>query len=61
MVAVQSVSLEDVNSHNNSESCWVVISDGVWDVTDFLPAHPGGADGRHIQSHSTMPILRFLT
>jgi L-lactate dehydrogenase (cytochrome) len=48
MTAVQSLSLEDVNSHNNSESCWVVISDGVWDVTDFLPAHPGGADGKQI-------------
>ncbi|KAI5296740.1 hypothetical protein KEM55_005672, partial [Ascosphaera atra] len=29
--------------HNNRSSCWVVIHGKVYDVTDFLPEHPGGA------------------
>ncbi|KAH7062982.1 cytochrome b2 [Paraphoma chrysanthemicola] len=44
MAAAAPLSLDAIKSHNNRESCWVVISDRVWDVTDFLGAHPGGAD-----------------
>ncbi|CCM00903.1 uncharacterized protein FIBRA_02949 [Fibroporia radiculosa] len=35
-------SLQEVAQHNASSSCWVVINNKVYDVTDFLPAHPGG-------------------
>lgn len=30
--------------HNTRESCWVILYGNVWDVTDFLPNHPGGAN-----------------
>lgn len=40
------LSLEDVRAHNSRESCWVVIENHVWNVTDFLTSHPGGADGK---------------
>jgi L-lactate dehydrogenase (cytochrome) len=33
---------EEVAKHNSIESCWVVIRDKAYDVTDFLNAHPGG-------------------
>lgn len=37
----------EVAKHNTSDSCWVIIGkDGqknVWDVTKFLPSHPGGS------------------
>ncbi|KAI0732264.1 FMN-dependent dehydrogenase-domain-containing protein [Fomitopsis betulina] len=36
-------SLEEVAKHKHSSSCWVVISDKVYDVTEFLPEHPGGS------------------
>ncbi len=36
--------LEDVALHNNKErGVWVTYKDGVYDVTDFLEMHPGGA------------------
>nr|VWP00836.1 Uncharacterized protein [Ganoderma boninense] len=35
-------SLDEVSKHNSSSSCWVIISNKVYDVTDFLPDHPGG-------------------
>ncbi|TCD67032.1 hypothetical protein EIP91_000652 [Steccherinum ochraceum] len=37
------LSLQQVAEHNNSKSCWVIIKNKVYDVTDFLPDHPGGA------------------
>ncbi|BFZ61783.1 hypothetical protein YB2330_002859 [Saitoella coloradoensis] len=35
---------KEVAKHNNKESCWVIISGNAYDVTDFLPDHPGGAN-----------------
>lgn len=32
-----------VARHNTSDSCWVVLYGHVYDVTDFLPSHPGAA------------------
>ncbi|KGO56442.1 Alpha-hydroxy acid dehydrogenase, FMN-dependent [Penicillium expansum] len=34
---------QEINRHNNQETCWVVIHGAVYDVTDFLDSHPGGA------------------
>lgn len=31
-------------SHNSRQSCWVLLYDQVYDVTDFLDQHPGGAN-----------------
>lgn len=37
-------SWDEVNSHNDSKSCWLVIRDDVHDVTKFLDEHPGGKE-----------------
>ncbi|KAJ5403584.1 Hydroxyacid oxidase 2 [Penicillium cosmopolitanum] len=34
----------EVASHNTSKSCWVVLYGKVYDVTDFVAKHPGGAN-----------------
>ncbi|KAF9015295.1 FMN-dependent dehydrogenase-domain-containing protein [Cyathus striatus] len=36
-------SLLQVSQHNTPDSCWVIINNNVYDVTDFLPDHPGGS------------------
>jgi cytochrome b involved in lipid metabolism len=35
--------MEEVSLHGSKEDCWVVVQGGVYDVTDFLAIHPGGA------------------
>lgn len=36
--------LKDVADHNNLHSrVWVYYEDGVYDVTDYIPNHPGGS------------------
>ncbi|KAI1401042.1 FMN-dependent dehydrogenase-domain-containing protein [Hypoxylon fuscum] len=37
------ISAEEVVKHTSPESCWVVLYGNVYDVTDFLPSHPGGS------------------
>lgn len=32
----------EVAKHDNKESCWVVVHGKAYDVTEFLPEHPGG-------------------
>jgi 4-hydroxysphinganine ceramide fatty acyl 2-hydroxylase len=35
---------EDVEAHNTPQSCWVSRKGRVYDITQFLPDHPGGDD-----------------
>lgn len=34
---------EEVQQHRSADSCWVVLYGNVYDVTSFLPSHPGGS------------------
>lgn len=36
--------MAQVAQHNSESDCWLVISDSVYDVTKFIPQHPGGAE-----------------
>lgn len=38
----ENVSLQEVAEHNSEKSCWVVIDGKVYDVTEYMPSHPGG-------------------
>lgn len=33
---------EEVGKHANEESCWVIVHNKAYDVTEFMPEHPGG-------------------
>ncbi|KAI5190003.1 hypothetical protein NEMIN01_0788 [Nematocida minor] len=36
--------VEEVAQNNHRKSCWVILSGLVYDVTDYVKEHPGGAD-----------------
>merc|ERR1711977_811279 len=36
------ISAEQVSQHNKADDCWVTLNGKVYDVTSFLPDHPGG-------------------
>ncbi|KAK9470336.1 FMN-dependent dehydrogenase-domain-containing protein [Dipodascopsis tothii] len=38
-----SISAKEIAKHNSESSCWVVLYGEVYDVTEFLGAHPGGS------------------
>lgn len=38
-----SFSAEEVAQHNTQTDCWVSIENQVYDLTEFIPAHSGGA------------------
>lgn len=42
-VEIVSLSMSEVTKHNNSASCWLLVSGKVYDVTTFLNQHPGNA------------------
>lgn len=33
---------DEISKHNNKESCWVIVHNKAYDVTEFMPEHPGG-------------------
>lgn len=33
---------QEVAKHSTQEDCWVVVHGKAYDVTEFLPEHPGG-------------------
>lgn len=40
--AIKMITLAEVAKHATETDCWMVISDKVYDVTKFIPNHPGG-------------------
>ena len=39
-----SYSLADIAKHNTAEDCWIILHGKVYDTTEFLQGHPGGAN-----------------
>ncbi|KAK8126390.1 L-lactate dehydrogenase (cytochrome) [Apiospora kogelbergensis] len=38
------VSSSELHRHNTKDDCWLAVHQKVWDLTDFVDKHPGGAD-----------------
>ena len=34
--------MEEVNNHKTRDDCWTVVDGLVYDVTYYIPFHPGG-------------------
>lgn len=41
-VPEKSFTRDEVGKHNKEEDCWVIIDNKVYDMTTFVPKHPGG-------------------
>lgn len=41
--AVAALTMTEVASHNTAESCYAVVKDSVYDLTEWISKHPGGA------------------
>jgi L-lactate dehydrogenase (cytochrome) len=42
------VSVEEIKQHASENDCWIVIDDVVWDITEFIPQHPGGNESKYL-------------
>ncbi|EGG15010.1 hypothetical protein DFA_09830 [Cavenderia fasciculata] len=64
-------SLEEISRHNTRESCWMIIQNKVYDITEYIDRHPGGKnallrfagkDGsENVQFHSNKMLQIFIT
>lgn len=42
--SLQTITANEVATHNKSDDCWVIIKNDVYNLTGFIPQHPGGAE-----------------
>jgi cytochrome b involved in lipid metabolism len=35
---------EQVAEHNSEDDCWTIVDGNVYDLTSYIPRHPGGSD-----------------
>ncbi|EJU06455.1 hypothetical protein DACRYDRAFT_19605 [Dacryopinax primogenitus] len=40
---LQLIAYQELQQHDTRESCWILVRGQIYDVTDFLAQHPGGA------------------
>lgn len=43
-LGAETYTMDDVAKHNSEQDCWLVIDNKVYDVTSFIPVHPGGKE-----------------
>jgi cytochrome b involved in lipid metabolism len=36
------ITLQNLSKHNSKSDCWIVYNNQVYDITSYLPRHPGG-------------------
>jgi hypothetical protein len=56
------ITLNDLGKHNSKTDCWIAVHSKVWDITDFVDNHPGGAAGKKDAPPSTpsyMSLYRY--
>ena len=41
--AVRTFSLRDVTRHSTPEDCWLLVHGRIYDVSAWVPLHPGGS------------------
>lgn len=39
---LKNISSEEVSEHATKENCWTIVGSGVYDITAYVPRHPGG-------------------
>ena len=41
-IALTKLTLEEVKKHDSGTSCWSIVDGNVFDLTNWIPKHPGG-------------------
>lgn len=39
---IKKYSMEEVKKHNKIDDAWIVINNTIYDITKWIPKHPGG-------------------
>ena len=47
------VSVQEIKKHSSEKDCWIAVDDVVWDITEFVPNHPGGSDSMYKLKYDT--------
>lgn len=47
MTRKSKISVQELGKHNEPDDAWIVINGAIWDITEFAPKHPGGAEIIH--------------
>lgn len=38
----KTISADEVKKHNSKDDCWTIVQGNVYDITSYIPNHPGG-------------------
>ncbi len=41
---ITAFTLEQITAHKDASSCWTAINGSVYDLTSWIPKHPGGSE-----------------
>jgi len=42
--STKKVTTDEVAKHNSEDDCWTIVGTNVYDITSYIPRHPGGEE-----------------
>ena len=60
-ISLQVYTFDDVAAHTSGlDDCWIVVGDGVYDVSEFVETHPGGAQQLLREAKDSKPAMEAV-
>lgn len=46
--SLRTIDIGELSRHDREDDCWIAVESEVYDITDYMPSHPGGLASKQL-------------